>query len=252
MAASFACASLNLRCDREVRCETGAAPATVSGEPAATATGWVYPAGKAPRATTPSQETSASREVGRFLGRRRRPLPHARGRTRLPPVTLVLGGARSGKSRMPSGSSRTPREAAPIRDRRSGRRRDGRAHRRASGAPRPVLANGRGALALAPAIAAQTEAERPVLVDCLTLWLSNLLLPAGKPTRSGGLCSACERPPAPSCSSATRSGWASSPRRRSAGDFAMPQAASTRMSQRWPTVSCSVAAGLPVSCLKER
>src|SRR5712691_4352168 len=29
------------RCDREVRCETGAAPATVSGEPAATATGLV-------------------------------------------------------------------------------------------------------------------------------------------------------------------------------------------------------------------
>src|SRR5215472_19361359 len=60
------------RCDREVRCETGAAPATVSGESAATATGsGLGPTGKAPRATTPSQETSASPLLGRFLGRRR-------------------------------------------------------------------------------------------------------------------------------------------------------------------------------------
>jgi adenosylcobinamide kinase/adenosylcobinamide-phosphate guanylyltransferase len=35
-------------------------------------------------------------------------------------------------------------------------------------------------LALAPVIASEARGERPLLVDCLTLWLSNLLL-AGKP-----------------------------------------------------------------------
>jgi hypothetical protein len=35
-------ASVSPRCDREVRCKTGAAPATVSGEPAATATGLLH------------------------------------------------------------------------------------------------------------------------------------------------------------------------------------------------------------------
>jgi adenosylcobinamide kinase/adenosylcobinamide-phosphate guanylyltransferase len=46
-------------------------------------------------------------------------------------------------------------------------------------------------LALAPAIAAHAEPERSILVDCLTLWLSNLLL-AGKQAdeEAGLLCSA--------------------------------------------------------------
>src|SRR5579863_1965467 len=48
-----------LRRDREDRCDAGAAPATVSGEIAADAT---EPdgLGKAPRSTSPSQETSSS------------------------------------------------------------------------------------------------------------------------------------------------------------------------------------------------
>jgi len=85
-------------------------PATVSGEFAATATGPAHlgeRAGKAPRATTPSQETSAS--PPRFC-RGRQDVPRAeekplsilsatRGNGSLPTVTLVLGGARSGKSR---------------------------------------------------------------------------------------------------------------------------------------------------------
>jgi adenosylcobinamide kinase/adenosylcobinamide-phosphate guanylyltransferase len=46
-------------------------------------------------------------------------------------------------------------------------------------------------LALAPAIAAHAEPERPILVDCLALWLSNLLL-AGKQAdeEAGVLCTA--------------------------------------------------------------
>ena len=91
------------RCNREVRCNTGAAPATVSGESAAQplARAIARPGrrrGRRPRARRPLHR----RNSGRFLGRRR---DHCRWqmqvgpRPRLPPVTLVLGGARSGKSR---------------------------------------------------------------------------------------------------------------------------------------------------------
>ncbi len=93
-------------------------------------------------------------------------------------MTLVLGGARSGKSRY---AERLVEAAAScgtyMRDRRAGRRRDGGAHRRAPRSPRPVLAHRRGAAAgWREAIAAEARPDRPVLVDCLTLWLSNLML----------------------------------------------------------------------------
>src|SRR5271170_6591020 len=57
-----------------------------------------FPAGKAPWATTPSQETSASPSCGTIPRAEEEPLslPVA---GRLPAVTLILGGARSGKSR---------------------------------------------------------------------------------------------------------------------------------------------------------
>jgi adenosylcobinamide kinase/adenosylcobinamide-phosphate guanylyltransferase len=46
-------------------------------------------------------------------------------------------------------------------------------------------------LALAPVIASEARGEHPLLVDCLTLWLSNLLL-AGKPVdyETVALCTA--------------------------------------------------------------
>jgi adenosylcobinamide kinase/adenosylcobinamide-phosphate guanylyltransferase len=46
-------------------------------------------------------------------------------------------------------------------------------------------------LAVAPVIAGQPRSERPLLIDCLTLWLSNLLL-AGKPVgeETAALCAA--------------------------------------------------------------
>jgi adenosylcobinamide kinase/adenosylcobinamide-phosphate guanylyltransferase len=94
----------------------------------------------------------------------------------LPPVTLVLGGARSGKSGFAERITVAhPRgclylATAEIGDaemaervRRHQARRE--AHWRTIEAP----------LEIAPAIVAETEQGAAVLVDCLTLWLSNLM-----------------------------------------------------------------------------
>ena len=96
--------------------------------------------------------------------------------TSLPPVTLVLGGARSGKSRY----------AESVVDRHPGRRTylataeilddeiDVRvkAHRaRRDGDWKTV----EEPLELARALKAETEQGAAVLVDCLTLWLGNLM-----------------------------------------------------------------------------
>jgi adenosylcobinamide kinase / adenosylcobinamide-phosphate guanylyltransferase len=94
----------------------------------------------------------------------------------LPPVTLVLGGARSGKSRhaeqlveeaAASGTYCATAEAgdAEMRARIA-------LHRARRGAFWHTVEE---PLDLAAAIRAAAEPERPVLVDCLTLWLSNLL-----------------------------------------------------------------------------
>jgi adenosylcobinamide kinase/adenosylcobinamide-phosphate guanylyltransferase len=100
----------------------------------------------------------------------------------LPPVTLVLGGARSGKSSFaeqitvahPRGcvyvaTAEIGDEEMAERVRKHQARRE--AHWRTIEAP----------LELAPAIVAQTEQGAAVLVDCLTLWLSNLMAASRDP-----------------------------------------------------------------------
>ncbi len=112
-------------------------------------------------------------------------------RPHLPPVTLVLGGARSGKSRYAErlvenaarwGTYCATAEAgdAEMAERIA-------AHRARRG---PFWRTFETPLELAPAITAATP-ERPVLVDCLTLWLSNLLLANRQPDAEAGvLCRA--------------------------------------------------------------
>jgi adenosylcobinamide kinase/adenosylcobinamide-phosphate guanylyltransferase len=105
-------------------------------------------------------------------------------RVELPPVTLVLGGARSGKSRY---AERLVEQAAaggtycataePGDDEMMARIAAHRARRHEVGRGgfwRTIEAP----LAMAAAIADQAAPDRPLLVDCLTLWLSNLLLAA--------------------------------------------------------------------------
>ena len=95
---------------------------------------------------------------------------------RLPAITLVLGGARSGKSRyaeaLVTGAAQAGTYIATGEagdDEMAARIAHHRAHR--GGFWRTVEAP----LDLAAAILAHGGPVRPILVDCLTLWVSNLL-----------------------------------------------------------------------------
>jgi adenosylcobinamide kinase / adenosylcobinamide-phosphate guanylyltransferase len=98
------------------------------------------------------------------------------GQQRLPPVTLVLGGARSGKSRyaeqlVESSASRgTYCATAEAGDAEMTERIA--AHRARRG---PFWRTVETPLELPQAVASGAAHDRPLLVDCLTLWLSNLL-----------------------------------------------------------------------------
>jgi len=103
----------------------------------------------------------------------------------LPAVTLVLGGARSGKSRYAEGLI----EAAAMHGTYCATAEPGdsemaariAAHR----ARRHQIAGGdfwhtvEAPLDLPATIARESTGDRPLLIDCLTLWLSNLLLADG-------------------------------------------------------------------------
>jgi adenosylcobinamide kinase/adenosylcobinamide-phosphate guanylyltransferase len=99
----------------------------------------------------------------------------------LPPVSLVLGGARSGKStyaeKLATGTlfGGTPRPALYIATAEAGDVEMATrimAHRARRGANWTTI---EAPLALDEAVLANAEVGRPILVDCLTLWLSNLM-----------------------------------------------------------------------------
>jgi adenosylcobinamide kinase/adenosylcobinamide-phosphate guanylyltransferase len=106
-------------------------------------------------------------------------------RVELPPVTLVLGGARSGKSRYAerliervAACGTYCATAEPGDDEMIARIAAHRARRHQVGRGnfwRTVEAP----LGVAAVITGDAAPDRPLLIDCLTLWLSNLLL-AGK------------------------------------------------------------------------
>lgn len=118
---------------------------------------------------------------------------------RLPPVTLVLGGARSGKSAF---AEKLVEAASPERlYLATGQAWDGEmeeritAHQQRRGEGWQTI---EAPLGLADALVANTIADRPVLVDCLTLWVTNLML--GEEDLGAafdGLCSALPELQAP-------------------------------------------------------
>jgi adenosylcobinamide kinase/adenosylcobinamide-phosphate guanylyltransferase len=104
----------------------------------------------------------------------RRPEPF-RATTPLAPVTLILGGARSGKSEHAERMIEATGPGLYLATAEAGDKEMAeriRRHRERRGAGWDTAEE---PLALAPALAALARPERPILVDCLTLWLSNLM-----------------------------------------------------------------------------
>ncbi|MCH7935571.1 MAG: bifunctional adenosylcobinamide kinase/adenosylcobinamide-phosphate guanylyltransferase [Proteobacteria bacterium] len=100
--------------------------------------------------------------------------PQAQSKT-LPPVTLVLGGARSGKSRHAEGlveflAPRIYLATAEAKDGEMAARIEEHKQRRG-----PGWETVEEPLELAAALKAHSGRQKPVLVDCLTLWMSNLM-----------------------------------------------------------------------------
>ncbi len=103
----------------------------------------------------------------------------------LPRLTLILGGARSGKSRYAEALiERAARGAtycatAEPGDAEMAARIAAHRARREGGGRGQFWRTVEAPLALAEAIAAETGPACPLLIDCLTLWLSNLMLAEG-------------------------------------------------------------------------
>jgi adenosylcobinamide kinase/adenosylcobinamide-phosphate guanylyltransferase len=100
----------------------------------------------------------------------------------LPPLTLVLGGARSGKSRFAetliegAATCGTYCATAEAGDDEMAARIVAHRARRDDRGRGQFWRTVEAPLALAPAIATRANPARPMLIDCLTLWLSNVML----------------------------------------------------------------------------
>jgi adenosylcobinamide kinase / adenosylcobinamide-phosphate guanylyltransferase len=100
----------------------------------------------------------------------------------LPPLTLVLGGARSGKSRFAealvegAAACGTYCATAEAGDEEMAARIAAHRARRDDSGRRGFWRTIEAPLAVADAIAAEADPDCPMLVDCLTLWLTNLMM----------------------------------------------------------------------------
>lgn len=140
------------------------------------------------------------------------------------PVALVLGGARSGKSThaeaLARGLCRAPSRALYLA---TGEARDGEMaariaeHRSRRG---PIWATHEEPLDIAPVIAAKARPGAPVLVDCLTLWLANLMA-AGRDiaAETTKLCAALSTAKGPVVLVSNEVGLGIVPDNRAARDF---------------------------------
>ena len=112
--------------------------------------------------------------------------PHA-----LPPLTLLLGGARSGKSRHAEALIEAAGGGTYLATAEAGddeMRSRIQLHRARRGALWHTVEEPRD---LVPALDQAASLGRPVLVDCLTLWLSNVMLAGIDVERAGDALIAC-------------------------------------------------------------
>ena len=162
-------------------------------------------------------------------------------------VELIIGGARSGKSAlaerraMDSGLEVVYLATAAAGDEEMARRID---HHRAR---RPAhWRTAEETLQLAAALRAEAATERCLLVDCLTLWLSNLLLGPGLEPERENLLAALPQLPGRVILVSNEVGWGIVPDNELARRFADEQG---RLNQAVAAV-CQrvtlVAAGLPL------
>jgi adenosylcobinamide kinase/adenosylcobinamide-phosphate guanylyltransferase len=165
----------------------------------------------------------------------------------LPPLTLVIGGARSGKSafaeRLITDSSRPRRYIATaeawddeMRDRIAGHREDRGQAWTTVEAP----------LDLAAALS-EVPQDEAVLIDCATLWLTNhLLADHDLAAETSGLLAALAACPAPVVMVSNETGWGIVPENALARRFRDEQG---RLNQRLATragLVVTVIAGLPL------
>jgi adenosylcobinamide kinase / adenosylcobinamide-phosphate guanylyltransferase len=171
------------------------------------------------------------------------------GPPRLPPVTLILGGARSGKSRYAerliegAAFSGTYCATAEAGDDEMAERIA--AHRARRGLFWRTIET---PLAIPCAIAVEAAPARPVLVDCLTLWLSNLLLAGHQPDEgASALCRALREASGPVVLVSNEVGMGLVPETPLGRNF---RDASGRLNQEVAAVAdrvVFVAAGLPLA-----
>lgn len=165
----------------------------------------------------------------------------------LPPLTLVVGGARSGKSRFAEGlvTSSTPKRRYiataeawddEMRDRIAQHQRDRAGDWLTVEAPLDL-----------PAALARATLDEAVLIDCATLWLTNhLLADHDIPAVTDSLVTALATCPAPVVIVTNETGWGIVPENALARRFRDEQG---RLNQRLAQVAglvVTVIAGLPM------
>ncbi|WP_137111351.1 bifunctional adenosylcobinamide kinase/adenosylcobinamide-phosphate guanylyltransferase [Rhodobacter sp. SY28-1] len=165
----------------------------------------------------------------------------------LPPLTLVIGGARSGKSRFAEGlvtaSGRRRRYIATaeawddeMRDRIAQHQRDRAGDWITVEAPLDL-----------PAALSAAKAGETVLIDCATLWLTNhLLADHDLPAQTEGLVTAIATCPAPVVIVSNETGWGIVPENALARRFRDEQGRLNQRLAHEAGLVVTVIAGLPL------
>lgn len=165
----------------------------------------------------------------------------------LPPLTLVIGGARSGKSRFAEGlvtASRRPRRYVATAEAWDDEMRDRIAQHQRDRAGDWITVEAPLDL---PAALSAARAEEAVLIDCATLWLTNhLLADHDLSAHTEGLVAALAACPAPVVIVSNETGWGIVPENALARRFRDEQG---RLNQRLAAEAglvVTVIAGLPM------